>query len=380
MPRVTVFGFLSTYPPTRCGLATFTASLASAIALPGSPEARIVRVDDRVPTGAPVLGARTTVVGDLRPGLRSSRAAASAALSACDIVIVQHEYGIYGGRDGDEILDVLGRLTAPCIVVLHTVRESPTAHQRWLLDRIAGLAAVVVVMTSAARDLLNTRYTVPARKVRVIPHGVPEWPQTPHTDRGERPTVMTWGLLGPGKGIEWGIHALAAWSGTGPRPRYLIAGQTHPKVLAEAGEAYRESLIGLADFLGVGDDIEFDGQYHDAQELAALVASADVVLLPYDSREQTTSGVLVEALSAGKPVIATRFPHAVELLSAGAGILVEQQSSREIAAALRRVVNEPGLAAAMSAAALAESRAYGWDAVAAEYRGIAVELLRENAA
>ncbi len=377
---MTVFGFLSTYPPTRCGLATFTDSLASAIPRPSDPDARVVRVDDRVPTGPPVLGPRTEVVGDLRPGDTASRASAAAVLSASDVVIVQHEYGIYGGRDGDEILDVLARISAPCIVVLHTVRESPTAHQRWLLDRIAGLASSVVVMTGAAKALLAGRYSVPMGKVRVIPHGVPEWPRVPRPAASVRPTIISWGLLGPGKGIEWGIRALAEWTGTGPRPRYVVAGQTHPKVLADSGEAYRESLIALASSLGVGADVEFDGRYRNARELAELVAIADVVLLPYDSREQTTSGVLVEALSAGKPVVATRFPHAVELLAGGAGILVDHEDPAAIAAALERILGSEDTAAAMSDAALLESRAYGWDAVAAEYRDITVGLLQASAA
>ncbi len=377
---MTAFGFLSTYPPTRCGLATFTAALAAAIPQPGDPDARVVRVDDLVPTGPPVLGPRTQVVGDLRPGNRASRVAAAETLSACDVVVVQHEYGIYGGRDGDEILDVLARIRVPIVVVLHTVRESPTAHQRWLLDRIAGLAAAVVVMTSAARDLLNRRYSVPSHKVSVIPHGVADWSQLPPALPATRPTMITWGLLGPGKGIEWGIRAIAAYTGPGLRPRYLIAGQTHPKVLATSGERYRESLIALAATLGVEADIEFDDRYLDAQGLAALVASADVVLLPYDSREQTTSGVLVEAITAGKPVIATRFPHAVELLSGGAGILVGHENAPEIASALERTLTIPQVADVMSTAAIAESRANGWDAVAVEYRGIVSGLLRANAA
>ncbi|WP_309712166.1 glycosyltransferase, partial [Pseudolysinimonas sp.] len=307
------------------------------------------------------------------------RVAAARALDASDVVIVQHEYGIYGGRDGDEILDVMSRIAAPSIVVLHTVRESPTAHQRWLLDRVAGLASAVVVMTRAAEELLARGYSVPPSKVHVIPHGVTPWVPViaaPTT----RPTVLTWGLIGPGKGIEWGIRALAERNAPRPRPRYVVAGQTHPKVLAEHGEAYRNSLIEIARELHLDGDVELDGRYRDGAELAALVAAADVVLLPYDSREQTTSGVLVEAIAAGKPVIATRFPHAIELLSRGAGILVDHENPPQIAAAVAAILGGRELAAGMVAAAIEGSHETGWDEVASQYRRLGAALLRANAA
>jgi len=371
---MTVFGFLSTYPPTRCGLATFTAALASAMSRPGDGDARVVRVDDLVPTGPALPGPRTVVVGDLHPGEAAGRAAAAASISACDVAVVQHEYGIYGGRDGDEVLDVLARLTAPSIVVLHTVRDAPTPHQRWLLERVAGLASAVVVMTDAAREILSRRYSVPMSKVHVIPHGVPSWRMAPATTPRARPMILSWGLLGPGKGIEWGIRALAESPGIEPRPRYVIAGQTHPKVLLDSGEAYRESLLELARTLGVAEDVEIDGRYRDADELAELVAEADAVLLPYDSREQTTSGVLVEAVAAGKPVIATRFPHAVELLAGGAGILVDHESPSGIAAAMATILGRQN-AIGRGGLVPVEAPVNDWESVAAQYRILGSGLL-----
>jgi glycosyltransferase involved in cell wall biosynthesis len=376
---VTTYGFLSTYPPTRCGLATFTEALASAVPAAGDADSRVIRVDDLVPSGPALVARRTRVVGDLRPGSVASRAAAARALDACDVVIVQHEYGIYGGPDGDEILDVMSRIVAPCVVVLHTVRESPTAHQRWLLDRVAGLASAVVVMTRAAELLLAGGYSVAPSKVHVIPHGVTPWAPVAVAP-ATLPTVLTWGLIGPGKGIEWGIRALAEPNAPRPRARYIVAGQTHPKVVAEHGETYRNSLIEIARELHLDGDIELDGRYRDGAELAALVASADVVLLPYDSREQTTSGVLVEAIAAGKPVIATRFPHAVELLGGGAGILVDHENPAQIATALAAVLGRRDLAAGMAAAAIVGSHETGWDEVGGKYRQLSAELLRANAA
>jgi glycosyltransferase involved in cell wall biosynthesis len=375
-----VYGFLSTYPPTRCGLATFTAALASARPGRGEPDARIVRVDDLVPTGPATPGPHTKVVGDLHPGSAAGRTRAAAELSAADVAIIQHEYGIYGGPDGDEILDLLSQVTAPRIVVLHTVRERPTAHQRWLLDRVAGVASAVVVMTDTARDLLASHYAVDMSKVRVIPHGTADVRVAAVAAPRDRPVILTWGLIGPGKGIEWGIRALAEGVDYETRPRYIVAGQTHPKVLAESGEAYRESLQAIARELGVEADVEIDGRYRDATELSELVASADVVLLPYDSREQTTSGVLVEALAAGKPVVATRFPHAIEQLSNGAGILVDHEDPAQMAAALHRILGDREAAHAMAAAGAAETRGSTWALVADEYRLLADGLATANAA
>lgn len=377
---MTRFAFLSTYPPTRCGLATFTEALASAVPGPRDPDSNVVRVDDLVPAGPATPGPRTRMAGDLRPGDLVSRIATARELDRSDVVIVQHEYGIYGGPDGDEILDVMSRIVAPCIVVLHTVRESPTAHQRWLLERIAGLASAVVVMTHAGEELLLRRYAVDAAKVEVIPHGVTPWDVAPVATPGARPTVLTWGLIGPGKGLEWGIRALAERNAPNPRPRYLVAGQTHPKVLADHGEAYRDSLVDLIRELHLEGDVELDARYRDLGELAALVATADVVLLPYDSREQTTSGVLIEAIAAGKPVIATRFPHALELLGTGAGILVDHENPRQIAAALTAILGASDLAAGMTAVGIDETQETSWAEVGASYRRLGAALLRTAAA
>ena len=377
---MTSFGFLSTYPPTRCGLATFTEALASAVPGPADPDSVVVRVDDLVPAGAATPGPRTRMAGDLHPGSVASRTAAALALDRTDIVVIQHEYGIYGGPDGDEILDVMSQIVAPTIVVLHTVRESPTAHQRWLLERIAGLASAIVVMTHTGEELLTRLYAVDPAKVQVIPHGVTPWTPAVAPSPHARPTVLTWGLIGPGKGIEWGIRALAERNAPQPRPRYLVAGQTHPKVLADQGEAYRDSLVEIARDLHLDGDVELDARYRDRDELAALVAEADVVLLPYDSREQTTSGVLVEAIAAGKPVIATRFPHAIELLRNGAGILVDHENPRQIAAALTAILGARDLAAGMTAVGIDETQETSWAEVGARYRRLGVALARAAAA
>jgi glycosyltransferase involved in cell wall biosynthesis len=371
MPR---FGILSTFAPTRCGIATFTASLGTALAAEPDGRFDVVRLLDAGDAHAwDGAGADPRVTCDLVAGDASSLQGAVHALDSCDVVIVQHEYGIYGGTDGDEVLRVLDSLRAPAIVVLHTVLRSPTPGQRRVLERVCALAATVVVMTSTAARLLGG-YSVPMEKVRVIPHGVAarSVPAVSHA----APQVLTWGLIGPGKGIEWGIRAMARLADLSPSPTYAVLGLTHPKVLAKDGARYRDSLHALIDRLGLAGSVRLDGRYLEPEELTAAVAAADVVLLPYDSRDQVTSGVLVEAIAAGVPVVATAFPHAQELLESGPGIVVAHEDPTAIASAVRSILTQRDLADRMRLAASAASAETTWTDVARRYHALAVELLQ----
>lgn len=364
-------GLLSTYPPTQCGLATFTAALLDVLD-DAAGAARVVRVVD-----TPSTHPASEVVAHLVNGSPASAAAAVEVLNGFDVVVVQHEYGIYGGPDGCDVLALVDALRVPVVVVLHTVLEAPTPRQRVILLRLLERAEVAVTMTETARRRLVTHYGARPEHLAVIPHGAADHRQLAVTGPpADRPTILTWGLLGPGKGIEW---ALAAMPGLRDlHPRYRVVGQTHPKVAERYGEAYRRSLTARIARLGVGDLVDLDASYVDAATLAGLVTSADVVLLPYDSREQVTSGVLIEAIAAGRPVVSTAFPHARELLGDGTGLVVVQRDPRALEAALRRVLSEPGLAASMAAKAAAKSPDLLWPAVGAVYRRLA-ERVRSGA-
>ncbi|MFL6160758.1 MAG: glycosyltransferase [Jatrophihabitantaceae bacterium] len=325
----------------------------------------------------PVAG---EVVADIVAGDAAGAASAMSSLNDCDVVIMQHEFGVYGGADGQDVLGLLAALTVPSIVVLHTVLTRPTSHQRDVLEAVVMAASAVVTMTSTARERLATGYRVDMGKVSTIAHGAPELLATTSLKpvfRGLQPIVLTWGLLGPGKGIEWGIEAMGQLRDLKPAPRYVVAGQTHPKVAAREGETYRSGLSRLIRQLSLGGSVSLDGHYRDAPSLAELVASADVVLLPYDSTDQVTSGVLIEAVAAGKPVVATAFPHAVELLSGGAGLVVAHRSPGAIAAALRVVLTQREVARAMSAAAAAAAPELCWSAVAGQYAQLAARLVAD---
>jgi glycosyltransferase involved in cell wall biosynthesis len=364
---------LGTYPPTQCGLATFSAALLGYLPRPGD-QVGVVRVLDEPELGPAPLP--PVVVADLVNGSVASSAAAVEVMNGYDVAIIQHEYGIYGGPDGQDLLPLMNALTVPVIVVLHTVLAEPTTWQRLILDEVIAAASAVVTMTHTARDRVLDLYGTDPAKVRVIPHGAAEsWASARSARRwpGRRHRVLTWGLLGPGKGIEHAIDAIALLAAEGLRVEYTVAGETHPKVRARTGEAYRQSLQERARDRGVGSLVRFDDQYLPAEALTGLVGRAGAVLLPYDSLEQVTSGVLIEAVAAGKPVVSTRFPHAVELLSGGAGLLVDRQDPAAITAALRQVFTERGRAARMSRQAAAIAPGLLWPAVAASYRQLAAD-------
>lgn len=360
-------GILSTYPPTPCGLANFSAALADGLSANGA-DVNVVRVAD----GAPSASGR--VVGELINGSPASVTACADLLSACDVAIIQHEFGIFGGSDGDEVVDILGALQVPSIVVLHTVPKHPTPHQRSVLESVMRLADHVVVMSEAADGLLRTGFEVERRKISTIPHGATV-PTVVHTKRAGRPTLLTWGLLGPGKGVERVIDAMPTLETLRGNPRYLIAGRTHPKVLAAEGEAYREARAEQVQRIGVAGSVSFDPAYRSAVSLSALAQTAAAVVLPYDSTDQVTSGVLVDAIASGRPVVATAFPHAVELLGSGAGLIVAHDDPDAMTAALRSVLTDPRLAGSMAAEARRLAPAMTWSLIAKAYQAVVQRII-----
>lgn len=368
-------GIVSTYPPTLCGLATFAHALGRELVRAGH-EVHVVRV--RRGHDGPSTG--TAVVGELVEHDLASRESVAAALSACDSVVLQHEYGIYPGDDGVEVLDLVDAIDVPVIVVLHTVPLRPTARQKWITEELGRRAEQLVVMSTAAHDRLCTLYDVEPGHVVTIPHGaaVPAATATARVSgdpAGRAPDLLTWGLLGPGKGIEHAIDALAILARSGLRPRYTIAGVTHPNVYAREADRYRLGLMRSSWANGVAASVDFDDQYRDTAQLTAFVASARAVVLPYDSRDQVTSGVLVDALAAGRPVIATAFPHAVELLASGAGIVVPHANPAAMAAAIRSMLLDTDVLEAMTAEARRIAPTLAWSTVASQYLRLVERVL-----
>jgi polysaccharide biosynthesis protein PslF len=328
-----------------------------------------------VPDREPFSGGQ--VIVELVSGSARSVATCIDLLNQADVAVVQHEYGVYGGVIGDEVVDIVDGLAVPSIVIARTIPKAPTAQQRSVLESLTAAAGQVVVMSEAARHRLCLTYAVDRRKVTMIPHGATV-PSSPRAKRPSRPTILTWGLLGPGKGIERVIDVMPLLNDVPGRPRYIVVGPTHPSVLAAEGEAYRDARIEQARRIGVADSASFDPGYYSQSMLTSLIQQSSVVVLPYDSTEQVTSGVLVDAIANGRPVVATAFPHAVELLNSGAGIVVGQNDPVALASALRQIITHPRLAGSMAAEARRRAPEMAWPVVASAYVGLARRLLAER--
>jgi len=369
-------GLVSTYPPTECGIASFSASLRSGMA-ESRQTSRGLNVLRLVDDGRD--GPGREYVHEHRRGDRESLKRSIAVLNTYDTVLIQHEFGIFAGADGDEVLDLTDGVEVPIATTFHTVLDPPSAGQRFVMQTLIDESQRVIVMTETARRRLLRHHDVAPDIVEVISHGVDLRFAGPSLADADRPVVLTWGLIGPGKGLEVAIEACVGLTDLEPLPRYVIVGSTHPNIRRVNGEDYRHGLQAEVQRFGLEEIVEFDGRYLDVETLAALVRSADVVVLPYASVDQVTSGVLVEALAAGKPVIATSFPHSIEVLSSGAGSVVAHDDADELSHAIRRVLTDPDLAARMTREARHVSRHWWWPEVGRRYLGVLEGMARDVA-
>ena len=362
--------FVSTYPPTRCGIATFTESLMDAMHVRGSAASH----------GVIRLVTEWDVSGSLVPEVVAEAEVAVADWADpledwCqdfDLLWIQHEYGIFGPDDGLAVLDLCRQSPIPIATTLHTVLSWPTHGQRAITESLGEAAALVVVMTWQARRRLVERYNIDPRKVHFIPHGARFLPmqRTPPWRR-RRPTIVNWGLMGPGKGLETGIRALSLLQHLDPPPRLVIRGATHPNVHRREGNAYRQGLIQLVRELSLDESVELIDAYMTREELGALISLADMALIPYDTSDQATSGVLVDAVGAGLPVVATAFPHSIELLASGAGRIVPQRDPEAMAGAIEELLTDRTALDVAANEALRAGYDLAWPRIAKRYEQLA---------
>ncbi|HET9682239.1 MAG TPA: glycosyltransferase family 4 protein [Candidatus Limnocylindrales bacterium] len=293
-----------------------------------------------------------------------------------DVVSIQHEYGIWGGEDGDTVLDFVQALRVPAVVTMHTVLRNPTLHQRSVLSRLAALAEASVVMSRSAANLLVGEYGADPSRLHVIPHGVPDVPLVdanlvkPSLGLAGREVILSFGLLGPGKGYELAIDALPEVVAAHPSVLYVILGATHPDLIRREGEAYRRSLAGHAERLGMADHVRFVDRFVSLSALTHWLEAADVFVTPYPNLGQIVSGTLSYAMGAGRAIVSTPYTYARELLADGRGVLVDPGSPRALAAALGSLVGDQALRADIGRRAFAFSRRMVWSTVGAEYRSL----------
>jgi glycosyltransferase involved in cell wall biosynthesis len=289
-------------------------------------------------------------------------------------VSIQHEYGIWGGDDGEAVLDFVRALDVPAVATLHTILREPTAHQRAILVELVKRVRAAVVMSRSAATLLTDSYGVDPAQLDIIPHGVPDLPMVrsetmkPGLELDGRDVILSFGLLGPGKGYELAIEALPAVVAEHPAACYVIVGATHPDLIRHEGEAYRESLVARAKALGMTDHVRFVDRFVGRGELTRWLESADVFVTPYPNLDQIVSGTLSYAMGAGRAIVSTPYTYAAELLADGRGLLVPPASPDALAAALNRLLGDDTFRAAMGRRAYDYSRRMIWSEVGADYR------------
>ena len=365
--------FIGNYLPRQCGIATFTYDLCRAVVAAAGDSYRcgVVAMNDVLEgyryDETVRFEVREAALGDYR------QAAEFVNISNAAVVCLQHEYGIFGGRSGSHLLEMLRRLRRPVVTTLHTVLRDPTEDQRLVLSEICQLSSKMVVMAERAKGFLQDVYDVPEEKVAPIHHGIPDVPFIDpafYKDKfgvEGRELLLTFGLLSPGKGIEYVIRALPEVVSRHPNLVFMIVGATHPHVRRESGEEYRNSLHTLARELGVEKNVSFQNRFVELSELCEFLGAADVYVTPYLSETQIVSGTLAYALGTGNAVVSTPYWYAQEMLADGRGRLVPFKDSEAISREVLDLLGHDLQRDMIRKAAYQHSRQMLWPEVARQY-------------
>ena len=355
---------LGSYPPARESVALHNLGLVDALEGSGFGAISVVRAGRDTP-----VVSDPRVISQLRPSWQQAPTEALRALNSHDLVLIQQEFSGFGGDDGRDLLGIMDEIEVPVISTIHRVPAIPTISEQAILTEIANRSAAVVVQSHTARERLIRRFEVDPESVTLIPRG---GISPGLVDLRYDPTrILTPGLLGSGKGVEWVIEALAHMTELIPAVRYVVVG---PDVSPEAS-SYRQTLVRLAVARGLGDRVILDDHYRSPMELALMIATSACVVLPYDDLRRESSAVLVDALSAGTPVIATAFDYAVELLTDGAGILVAPGDPVALSVAIETMVTRTHLRNQMARHAWLAAKQLSWAVVADQYRQIIEQSL-----
>ena len=363
--------FVGTFPPRECGIATFTDDVRDAYdACQGFPS-DVIAVSDE---GMEYQYA-SCVIGEINRNVRSTYVEAARIANAhdCDIVNVQHEYGLYGGHYGAMLVEFVAGLRKPVVITLHTVLPNPGDQLLNITRELCHRSETVIVLAEIGRQILQDVYGVDICKVKVVLHGAPDVPA--HTSASgkralglETNTVLTtFGLLSRGKGIEYVLNALPTIFDRHPDAVYMLLGETHPEVRRVEGESYRESLREQAQSLGIGDRVRFENRYLADDEVVSYLMATDVYVSPSLDRSQIVSGTLSYAVACGRAAVATEYLYARELLAEGRGITVPLRDSHSLAGAINHVLDDPKLRHSIEANAYRFGRRMTWPRIAADY-------------
>lgn len=340
------FAILSTYPPRECGIASFSKDLRENIELWGAC-AGIIAISDREDK----YDYKREVVFEINEKNRDDYIIAAQFINTADIdaVFIEHEYGIFGGKDGEYVLDFIRNLEKPFILNTHTVLREPSENQLRVLSELGGKSLAVICMTNRSAELLQEIYQIPRVKMYIIPHGVPIFKERPREDikreygiEGKN-LVTTFGFIVPGKGLELGIKAISFLKDKYPDIIYLIAGETHPKLKESMGESYRDSLLDLLESLKMQEHVKFINRYVSLKELGEILYMTDIYLTPYPNRSQAVSGTLSYAIGCGRAIVSTPYDFSQEVLSQGRGLISSNADPEELAKLIDKVLSDTKL-------------------------------------
>jgi glycosyltransferase involved in cell wall biosynthesis len=376
--KIVRIGYLSSYPPRECGIATFTKDLIDAL----------VKIEGFIPTVIALNDKNAIYDYDFRVRLiidkdyieDYKKAADYINSSNIDLVHIQHEFGLYGGENGSYIVDFLERLKKPVITTLHTVQPDFDQESLKILRIIAEKSLAIIVIARVAVDMLK-KQKIPLKKCVVIPHGCPYIEKTDGSAAKKalgldgRIVASTFGLINRGKGIEYVIEALPEVIKQEPSIVYLVVGETHPEVRKAEGEQYRNELMKKVCELGIKQNVRFTNRYLTKRKLIKYLQATDIYLTPYNSANQISSGSLIFAMGAGKAIISTPYFHAVDVLASGRGLFCEFRDSDSISKAMIRLLDEP-FRRKMQSKVFKYSRRFLWESVAKKHAILFKEIMK----
>lgn len=372
--------FLSTYPPRECGLATFTQDLISQMSK--IHEARLIKV---IAVSNESLRYDDKVIMELEQNDRSSYKKTASRLnnSNIELLVIEHEFGIYGGEYGEYLLDLVENLKIPFVTTLHTVLPEPNEKQRHIVNVLGQKGKKIITMARNSVELLINVYGIDPSKIEVINHGVPFVSMKSREELkeehglGNRTIISTFGLLGPGKGLEYGVEAIAKVAEDHKDVLYFILGQTHPSIIKESGESYRSALIKMIRKLGIEYNVSFVNKYLTKEEIIRYLNLSDIYMTPYLSKDQAVSGTLAYAVGYGRVVVSTPYRYAKEMLSEGRGLLAEFRDSESIASCIEYVLDHPDEKTKMENATFDKGKTMMWDQVAQQYKDLFADVLTQ---
>ena len=374
-------GFLSTFPPRECGLATFTSNLTAEFdMLQLLNETKIISISMKQ------HNYDKNVIFDIQQDDLDSYLEAAKVIkdSNIDLLCIQHEYGIYGGYCGDFLIDFISKIEIPIVSTLHTVIPEPNSRQLYITNKLAEKSSKIVTMAKKTISTLVDTYRVDQNKITFIPHGVPFriLPTRDHLKekygfKGKR-IISTFGLISPGKGLENGIQAMAQIKDNFDDVIYLILGQTHPVVKKQMGEVYRESLQAMVHKLGLKDKVLFVDKFLEIDELLEYLKLSDIYMTPYLGKDQAVSGTLAYAVGYGKAIISTPYTYAQEVLDDGRGLLAEFKNPDSLAECMKKILSNPILQQELENKTESYGKNMMWKNVASSYAKTFIDVIESE--